>query len=213
MTAAVRSALLALAVLLVAGPGDARADELTVEFDIFVTGSDVAVWIDLRRFLGAEEVEQLRDGIDVLFECRLALTASRRFFGDRRVGARERTFQVRFRPVAEDFVIIISTVDSGRAGPFVSLTGLNRYLEDSVIIPLAVVDSLDPDVRYALQVTIACITLTDFNLAEPAADRPGSSESPVRFLFRKFLGLTGYGRREYSAHSRSFSLPELAGRP
>jgi hypothetical protein len=87
------------------------------------------------------------------------------------------------------------------------------YLQDSVEITAIALDSLDQTSRYAVELSITSIVLSDLNLARREASRGESDGSPVQFLFRQFLNLTGYGSREYQTKSRSFSPDEIGPQP
>ena len=189
------------------------AADAEIGYDIFSDSSRLTVWVDLAPFLGAAEVEQMQDGIDIILECNLTLSTPRRFFGERKVATQSRTLLISNRPVTEDYVVTIAEADSNSAGPFISFGELHRYLRDSVEIVLTDLDSLVPHLRYALELRISTIHLTDMNLSSPRGLEEDQSEPPVRFLFRQFLELTGYGRDEFSTKSRRFSLGEIpAGR-
>ena len=185
------------------------ANDIEIGYDIFSDRSRLTVWVDLAPFLGASEVEQMRDGIDIILECKLALSTPRRFFGERKVATQSRTLLISNRPVTEDYLVTVAGADSNSAGPFISLGGLHRYLRDSVEIALTNLDSLVPHLRYALELRVSIIHLTDMNLYRHQGLEEDQAEPPVRFLFRQFLELTGYGREEFSTKSRKFSLGEI----
>jgi hypothetical protein len=189
------------------------AADKEIDYDIFSDSSRLTVWVDLAPFLGAAEVEQMRDGIDIILECKLTLSTPRRFFGERSVATQSRTLLISNRPVTEDYVVAIAEADSNSASQFISFGELHRYLRDSVEIVLTDLDSLDPHLRYVLELRVSTIHLTDMNLSSPKGLEKDQVEPPVRFLFRQFLELTGYGRDEFSTKSRKLSLSEIpAGR-
>ena len=185
------------------------ADDIEIGYDIFSDSSRLTVWVDLAPFLGADEVEQMQDGIDIILECKLTLSTPRRFFGERKVATQSRTLLISNRPVTEDYLVTDAGADWNSTGPFISLGGLHRYLRDSVEIVLTELDSLVPHLRYALGLRVSTIHLTDINLSKPQGLEEDQAEPPVRFLFRQFLELTGYGREEFSTKSRKFSLAEV----
>lgn len=189
------------------------ASDIEIVYDIFADSSCLTVWVDLAPFLGAAEVEQMRDGIEIILDCRFTLSTPRRFFGERRVATQSRTLLISNRPVTEDYTVTIAEADSSSVGLFISFGELHRFLRDSVEIVLTDLDSLVPHLRYALELQISTIHLTDINLSSPNRLEDDQSEPPMRFLFRQFLEFTGYGREEFSTKSRKFSLSEIpAGR-
>ena len=188
-----------------------HADEIAIAYDIFEDSSALVTWVDLSPFVGTDQIRQLRDGVDLLLECRFELVQPRKIFADRRIASRRRALLVSFRTVTEDFVVTNNDPDSTVAGPFLSLAGLHRYLQDSVETQLVNIDSLDPGRAYALRVSIASISLTDINMIAPSNKPNDAAESPVRFLFRQFLSYTGYGREEYRTTSRHFTINAIPG--
>jgi hypothetical protein len=204
-------------VLLVLGSvsigGSVRADDADINYDIYVRDSTILVWIDLAPFLSSDDIEQLRDGIDIVLSCRLELAVPKRFFGDHQVTKTERSFRLSHRPVTEDFIVLPADTSRPSPGPLVSLGSLYRYLRDSIEIPLLPMNLMAPDRFHTLQITISSIILTDFNLERPPDKVAESDESPVRYLFRQFLSLTGYGSKEYRTKSRPLTLDEIHREP
>ncbi len=188
-------------------------DNLPFDYDIFARDKQAVVWVDLSPYLSTGEIEHLQDGIDIAFECGLTLLRSRRFFGNQKVTRRTLTLRIRYRPVTEDFLMLSSDTGWTRNDPFVSLIKLQRFLRDSIEIPLIPRDSLENDQHYTLKVRITSIALTAFSLAPPSEKSDEPADSPLRYLFRQFLSLTGYGYREYTTKSRPFSPLEIVERP
>jgi len=91
----------------------------------------------------------------------------------------------------------------------VSLPKLHAFLADSVVVNVALVDSLNIDIRYILEVELDCArsSIVDFVTGR---DDPGQSESPMKYLFKKFLQVTGQGRNIYKFKSEPFSLTEIS---
>jgi hypothetical protein len=204
--AAVRLVLALLAIS--ACVGSAGAQEIGLSYDIFDRAGYVTVWLDLAPFLGSRAVDQLKEGIDLIFECQVTLGIPRKLYGDRRIARSTHSPLIRYRPVTEDFTLEFLN-DSGQGQrQFISLAGLHQFLHDSLEIPLASLDSLDSRERYVADVQVVSISLTDINIGTDR-DSPQESESPVRFLFRQFLDVTSYGREESQARSRPFALSEL----
>jgi hypothetical protein len=203
---AVGLALLLLALLL--GAGSVEAQGTGLAYDIFDRAGNLTAWLDLAPFLDSRSVEQLRDGIDLILDCQVSVGIPRRFFGDRRVARQTRSLLIRYRPVTEDFTLEVLDDSSQSPRQYISLAGLHQFLHDSIEVAIASLDSLEASERYVLDVQIASISLTDINIG---ADRksPEGAESPVKYLFRRFLDVTGYGREEYEVRSRPFALSEL----
>lgn len=188
------------------------AEDLDLSYDIYSRDRKLAVWVDLSPFIDAAAVSRLKDGIDVLLECQVSLSIPRRFFGDNLVARSSTTRRLSYRGVTEEFLATEVKDPDQSTLSFVSLASLYHHFRDSIEIDLVYLDSLETQERYVLSLDVTTISLTDFNLA-PTDKSSDDGESPLRFLFRQFLNLTEYGREEYSAKSRPFSLDEIGPEP
>lgn len=188
------------------------AEDLDLSYDIYSRDRNLAVWVDLSPFIDAPAVSRLKDGIDILLECRVSLTIPRRFFGDNLVARSSTTRRLSYRRVTEEFLATETQDPDQPALSFVSLASLYQHFRDSIEIDLVSLDSLEDQERYVLSLDVTTISLTDLNLA-PTDESSEDGESPLRFLFRQFLNLTEYGREEYSTRSRPFSLDEIGSEP
>jgi len=187
----------------------ALADDFPAEYDIFVKDNALTIWTDLSDLVGTTEIEDLHDGIDLLFDCKFRLLAPRRFFGDRLVASAAFSLRISQRPLTEDFVLIDDLTGDSLGPPLVKTSQLLSYLRDSLFTRVMALDSLDRDRRYRPEFRLDVISLTLLNLTDREQSAQGRGESPVRFLFRKFLDISGYGRRGFQTKTRSFRLGEL----
>lgn len=186
-------------------PGD--REEPNIFYDIYVHDSCLTAWADLSPFLTSRVVERLRDGIELAIEFRAELVTPRRFWGDQTVASRTRTVKLSFRKITNEFVL--SNSDSNwTERAFTSLEELSKNMSESEGLCLGAIRQFDPESRHVVVLQVTTISLTDLNLAERPSDTT-ESESPVRFLFRQFLHLTDYGRRQVTARTRPFLLSEL----
>ncbi|MFQ6007938.1 MAG: DUF4390 domain-containing protein [Candidatus Zixiibacteriota bacterium] len=179
-----------------------------LEYDIFERDDSIAVWLNFAQFLTSKRVENLKEGIDLAIEFQLTLKRPRRLWGSERIMTTTGSMKIEYRIVTEDYVV--SAPKLGLAGDrcFLSLAKLHHFLNDSVEVNLADCSALFPDKRYVLELKVTCILLTTLNLASNA-DTTTETSSPLKYLFRKFLSITGFGRDEYFAKSRPFSVTEL----
>ncbi len=187
-------------------------DDTDITYDIFYRDSIVTVWVDMTRCIDAAAIDDLKDGFDLVMQCRTTLARPRRFFGDKRICRGQSTCRLSYRSVSEDYILTLLTEPSTPDRQFISPAALHQFLHDSIEVTLLPLDSLDFRHRYTLEIDIRCISLTDFNLA-PNDLAENDNNSPLKYLFKQFLDLTGYGRKEYSAKSRPFSLSELKSEP
>ena len=207
----IKSAVVLAVVLGLVAPRLA-AEDLDLSYDIYSRDQELVVWVDFSPFIDGAAVSRLKDGIDVLLECRVSLSIPRRFFGDNLVARSSTARRLSYRGVTEEFLATEVQAPDQPTLSFVSLASLYQYFRDSIEIDLTSLDSLEAQERYVLSLDVTTISLTDLNLA-PTDESSDDGESPLRFLFRQFLNLTEYGREEYSTKSRPFSLDEIGPEP
>ncbi len=185
------------------------ADETeALEYDIFKRDDSISVWVNLSQFLTSKRVEYLKEGIDLVIEYQLTLKRPRRLWGSEQIIKTTGSMRIGYRIVTEDYIVSAPKLGLEGNRHFLSLAKLHQYLSDSVVVNLTDCSALLPDRRYVLELKIACILLTALNLAS-GSDTTTETSSPLKYLFQKFLSITGFGRDEYSAVSRPFSVTEL----
>lgn len=176
-----------------------------VDYTLVSKNDSLTVWIDLARYFGRAELELMSDGIDYACEMKVTLKRPRRIWGSEQIAVSSARWRLSYRLGTEDFWLTDS--DTSKHGThcfFVEADSLRAFLADSVYLPVAALADLRPDQRFVVELNIARISLTTFNLA--TTDGNGS---PVRYLFHQFLKATSYGREEFSTSSRRFSTAEI----
>lgn len=197
--------------LLAAGPAYTR-DSGELEFDIFRINGTLNVWFDLAPIISAKRVSQMQDGIDLAVEYNLSLRRNRKLWGSQLVDQRSGLIRIGHRLVTEDFLLTDMTDDTARQVTFLSLAKLHKYLADSIVIDLCPVDSLQKQQKYFIELKLTCISLTSINLAADGKT-VSESDSPIKYLFKKFLEATDFGREDYAIRSRLFSKSEITPHP
>ncbi|UCG62801.1 MAG: DUF4390 domain-containing protein [Candidatus Zixiibacteriota bacterium] len=205
--------LMVAALSLVIAPGALAAnDGEQIDFDIYTQDGFVTVWVDMSSLITSKRVNQMEDGIDIAVEYRLSLLRPRKLWGAEKLAESKGVFQVGFRVITENFFVSNLSSDSSSSKHFLSLAQFHKFLADSMSLKLAEIDSLAGDKRYYIELTLTCVSLTAFNIAD-TDESPEDDKSAVKWLFKEFLNLTNFGRQDYKVESRLFSLRELsAGR-
>ena len=180
----------------------------SLEYDIFRRDDHIAVWINPGQFLTSGRVEHLKDGVDLAIEYKLILKRPKRLWGSEQIAKTAGSIRIGYRIVTEDYTVSAPALGLAENRHFLSLSKLQQYLSDSMVVDVADYPALPSGRRYVLEVKVVCILLTALNLAS-GADTTVETFSPLKNLFEEFLTITGYGRDEYSAESRAFSLTEL----
>ena len=212
MKRSIRGILSTVLIFVILCPFARAADKDQIEYDIFRQNGNLTAWIDISFILSAGNLKKLRDGIDLALEYRLTLASPRRLWGSSTVARTNDALKISYRQITEDFYLTNLISEPGREHRFIAREELEEYLKDSVLVGLVEIDSLDTDKRYTLEIEITSVTLTALNLLSDGGGAD-STQSALKSLFKEFLKLTGYGRRDLSVKSRPFSLDEIVPGP
>ncbi len=193
-------------ILLIIIPTAVFAEDTDFDFDIYLEKDSLKIWSDYTGMLNNGEIESLQDGTDILIECHIDLVSPRRFFGERKINGIVNNIRINYRLHTDTYSL---KLNSATTISFADSTTLFSYMQDSIVACLGHFKQYDVETNYALRIKGIVLTLTDLNIASPSSEDSLSSESPVRFLFRQFLSLTGYGRRDFETSSISFFLNDL----
>ena len=178
------------------------------DFGVLDHEPNLAAWLDLAPLISKSRVDKIRDGVDFLIDFKLVLIRPKRFFGAETVVSRHGIVQIEYRIVTEDFIVRMGGKDFHSTGKFADLAELHQYLADSIMVDLINYSELDSLRRYRLKLDLTCISMSGLNLG-PSADSSTEDESALKYLFRHFLKLTGFGRDSFSGETLLFSPAEV----
>ncbi len=182
-----------------------------IDFDLWESRDSLFVQLDLAPYITSRRVEQLRDGIEFAIEYQVALKRPRRFWGKETISRAEQIVRIGQRAVTGDFQVTISGEEPDIRRILPSLPKLHQFLSDSQVVVVTEIDHLSAGAYYSLELSITCVSLTKANLAFDD-DSSRESKSPIKYLFKKFLQLTDFGREEFHAESAPFSLSDIRHR-
>lgn len=200
--------ILVLAVLATGSVSGQAADQFP--FDVGLRDSCLTVWVDLSELPSSDRARSIREGLDFLVSGRVQVRGPALILGSRVLGSTEFSAHFSYDPISREYKLRSPSghFDDCR---FASMASFRRFLRDSISVCVVPVDSLDSETRVKVHLLLTTIQLTDINLATQSSAE--SSPSPIRYLFRQFLTLSGYGREEFEMDSRWFSLSELNVEP
>lgn len=183
-------------------------DEPEIGFDLLSRDDSLVVLVDLSFLLTSGRVSRLKEGLDLGVEIKLNLKRPKRLFGATDITTSGRYVRLNYQLVTKTYRVFPASDSLGEITAEQSLSGLYRFLSDSVFVPMLPLDSLESDESFVLDLVIAAISLNTINIAS-GEDDPDRARSPLKMLFEQFLDLTGYGREEFRASSRPFSPAEI----
>ena len=178
------------------------------EFGVQDNEPYLGAWLDLSPLVTQSRVDKIRDGVDLLVDFNLNLNRPKKLFGAETVISQHGIVQIGYRIVTEDFIVRLAGDGLKGTGRFASQAELHRFLTDSIMVDLIEYSELDSLERYRLKMDLACISLTGLILGSPP-DSSGKDESALKYLFRHFLKITGFGRDSYSGETMPFSPAEV----
>lgn len=199
---------LAVAVLVTATAVGLRAEAPadSLQFNLSRCRQDLCVSVDLSPLITGPTVGRIRGGVELAVVCRAALERPRRFWGAAELIRTSTRLLARYTPLTGQYTVVLPQRSEDSIRNFSSLAGLHRFFADSLVLPVYPLDSLDPSQQYRVRVQAEGIWQTPLS---SLLDDTEETADPVRFLFRQFLHLTGYGRFVIAQESRLFSLDEL----
>jgi len=208
MTVRLMSAVLIAGWLVMVLPivGHAQQSEL-IDYTIGQREDSLAVWLDLAGYLSTKRLELMDEGLEFLLEYQITLSTPKRLFGSTDIAESGSLVRFGYEIVTETFYLLPSSGDSPDQTRFSSLAGLHRHLADSTAVSLCPIESLDKELSYQLEIRVNCVSHA--TLVPGLGQSIGSGNSPISFLFRKFLQCTGFGQESQTVQSEHFKLSEI----
>jgi len=196
-----------ITIMILTSTESSSAQDQDYQFDIFQRDSFLVIHPNLSSFINSEKVSLLRDGVNYAFEYQITLLRPRRLWGAVQIEQKIEAVAIGFRLLTEEYTLTPFPIDtSSKELRFISLAKLHQYLADSIEVFLLKSDKLDKGKSYKVELKTNAIALTTLNLI---SSENNNNESPVKFLFRKFLDITSYGREEKTTSSVPFKLSDL----
>ncbi|MFH1687019.1 MAG: DUF4390 domain-containing protein [bacterium] len=188
----------------------AEGDALdSVSYSLFVAESTLFVQPDLSPIVTAGRVRSLKDGLSLRVDCQVSLQRPKRLLGVQELVAVQQAVTLDYHLASAAYRVQPTQGNGESVRTVGSLARLHRYLADSLTIAVAHVGTLDAEIYYRLQLTVTCYrpsvltSLTESNEAD----------SPLMYIFGRFLEATGYGQAEYHVHSPEFRIGQIPGSP
>lgn len=186
--------------------GHTEQSEL-IDYAIEQRNGNLLVRLDLAGYLSSKRLEMMEEGMEFLLEYQIILSTPKRLFGSTDLAESGDLVKFGYEIVTETFYLLPSPANSPNQRRFSSLAGLHRHLADSLSVSLCAVESLDRKLSYQLEIRVNCVSHA--TLIPDLGQSIGSDNSPISFLFRKFLQFTGFGRESQTVLSEHFKISEI----
>ncbi len=198
-------------------PAGAAAEEPDFDYDIFLTGDSLALWLDVRPALTQPKMEDLLAGLQVSIAVTVNAERPRRLLFSRTL-ATTKAVLVISRRLAEDTYRLKVIDRTARDYTFKNQLDLSAYLADSLVLDIAPLDSLGGSAPLRLALTVVSKSHSNNTMDEPspaAADSSAAAGDDEFFetLLNSFLNLIGFGAKTYHFATPLFSPDDLASFP
>jgi len=206
---------LAIFLLGLAMPLRAAGSDEEFDYDIFLIGDTLAVWIDVRPVLDQNRLEDLLAGLDVSLAIDLKVERPRKLLFSKTL-ASARAGVVISHPLTEDYYRLRLANFGYQDRRFESQIELSDYLADSLIFRLAPISSLEeaPEVRLDLDLVSNSHSsnilkeVTDSSAAA-SGKSPGAESEFFESVFSFFLNMVGFGKTTFHIETPLFRVEDL----
>lgn len=179
-----------------------------LEFDLYKKSDSLMVQLYLDQLLTEGTINQLNEGIDHIFELKIALFRPKKFWGEKKIATGSGTYRISYQIITKEYSIIKYSKNDSTIISANSILNLFKYLNNEIIIPTTPLDSIETSRQYFVEIQINMVTMTSFNI-KSESERANAESSPITYFFEKFLEITNFGREEFTTRSRNFMLKEL----
>lgn len=217
--AALRNLVIAACRLVMVGvavTAPASGNAVDFDYDIFLVGDTVAIWIDIRPVMTQSKMEDLAAGLDISILIEVKVERPRKLLLTRTVGSAGAALLISHRLTEDSYRL--TAVNYGRVQyEFPDQLELSAFLADSLVIrvvPAAIVrDAGNP----RLDLTIVTESHSPHTFDEEPwfrrNDSPDDRAAEKEFfesLFDLFLRLIDFGTTTYNFTTPEFSLDDLS---
>lgn len=199
-------------------PAGVAGKEANFDYDIFVAGDSLSLWLDVRPALTQPEMEDLLAGLRVSIAVTIEAERPRKLLFSKTI-AKTMTVLVMSRRLTED-TYRLRIIDRGvRDYSFESQLGLSDFLADSLVLNIIPADEING--RGPLRLSLTLVSKSHSNgsgddLAGAAADSVRAGDEGPEFfetLLNSFLNLIGFGATSYHFTTPLFSPDDLTSFP
>ncbi len=199
-------------------PAGAAGKKIDFDYDIFLAGDSLALWLDVRPVLTQPKMEDVLAGLQVSIAITINAERPRRLLFSKTI-ATAKTVLVVSRRLAEDTYRLRIIDRTARDYTFKSQLDLSDFLADSLVLDIVPADSLRGRAPLRLDLTLVSKSHSNNTMddlpAAAEADSAGTGAGDEFFetLLNSFLNLIGFGATTYHFTTPLFSPDDLASFP
>lgn len=199
-------------------PAAAAGKEPDFDYDIFVAGDTLSLWLDVRPALTQPKMEDLLAGLRVSIAVTVEVERPRKLLFSKTIATITAVLVISRRMTEDTYRLQI--IDRGvRNYSFKSQLGLSDFLADSLVLGIVPADEIRGRGLLRLSLTLVSKSHSDNaegELAGVDADSAGTGEEGSEFfetLLNSFLNLIGFGATSYHFTTPLFSPDDLTSSP
>jgi hypothetical protein len=198
-------------------PAAAASKDVDFDYDIFLAGDSLALWLDVRPVLTQPKMEDLLAGLQVSIAVTADAVRPRKLLFSKTI-ATAKAVLVISRRLAEDNYRLRIVDRTVRDYTFKSQLDLSDFLADSLVLDIVPADSLRGQAPIRLNLTLISKshsnnTLPDLPAATEADSTGTGKDEFFETLLNSFLNLIGFGATTYHFSTPLFSPDDLASYP
>ncbi len=185
-----------------------QAQDNSFEYNIIPSDSNLAVWINLSSFLTFTRIEDLNDGEQYSIYGMVSLNRPKKFYGSELIEKKDFLINTSFFILTEDYQVERIQNSEKDYYKFSTEAELHKFFSDSIFVFFQNMDKINKKNRYYLEINLDYIKsgLARYNSTNKITDK---NSSPIKYLFGKFLEITGYGKTSQSFKSASFKIKDF----
>jgi hypothetical protein len=199
-------------------PAGAAGKETDFDYDIFLAGDTLALWLDVRPVLTQSKMEDVLAGLRVTIAVTVDVERPRKLFFSKTL-ATYRTVLAIWRRLTEDTYRLKIIGRSVREYSFKSQLALSDFLADSLVMDVVPADQIRGRGPLRLALTLVSKSHSndigdEFAAAEADSARAGGQDGEFfESLLNSFLNLIGFGAVTYHVTTPLFSPGDLPAFP
>ena len=209
------AALLSLCFFWTTGPVCAENRDIEFDYDIFLTGDTLAIWLDFTPILNQPKMEDLLAGLDLSILIDFKVEKPRRLAFSKTL-ATARAAVVISHPLTED-IYRLRLVNFGVFNyEFENQLELSDFLADSLVLKIVPQSHLaeDSDLRLNLKIVSKSHSSNILDEFPASSNKSGEAEQGgeeefFESLLSLFLDIIGFGKTSYHVISPPFMIGDL----
>jgi hypothetical protein len=201
-------------IVMAAGSVEAEDGAADFDYDIFLNGDTLSLWLDVSPIMTQPKLEDLLAGLDILISIEMEVEKPRRLFSSRTL-VDEKAAMIITHRLTEDLYRIKVYNFAIREYEFENQLQLADFLADSLIFQVADSMAGESGIRLKLSITVKSYSPNvlggdkSIGAAQLQAEK-GPDREFFESILSEFFKLIGFGKTSYQIKSPVFNVDDLS---